>query len=244
MANPEALTVTYLTPNTRIAYPAADVIDTSDEMVLAVGDMTQARLHLFYMQLDSDCSPQSVTIKAGDNPPAVRSALGDVVINLDAASAFYETALAGVNNDIRLTSVVGGEAGDDVSITLTDPGGTAALAVTVSGDDISVALETADGSIVTTADELIAAINDDDDAPALVVATRKADNDGTGVVTALTKKVLGTDGTAGAAVTYLVGPLETARFMNEDGEIVLDFIVNEDESGEIGVRVLEMPRAV
>ena len=245
MANPAELTITYVAPNTRVDYPAADVIDEAGEIAIAPDEMEQFRLNLFALALESDASPQSVTIKAGDNPPAVRRALGDLVVNLDAVPASYETELAGGDNDLVFTAVTGGEYGDDISIAYVDAGADETLAVAVAGKAITVTLGTAaGGAIESTAADIMDAINEHDDASALVVATLAADNDGTGVVTAMAAKTLGTDGDAGASVTYLLGPLETARFVGADGAITLDFAVNEDAGGTIGVRVLEMPKAV
>jgi len=245
MANPDELTITYVPAGTRVDYPDADIIDESGEIVIAPEDAEQFRLNLFIMSFESDASPQSVTIKAGDNPPAVRRALGDLVVNLDAVPASYETALAGDHNDLVFTAVTGGEYGDDISIAYVDAGADETLAVAVVGKAITVTLGTAaGGAIESTAADIMDAINEDEDASALVVATLAADNDGTGVVTAMTAKVLGTDGDGGAPAAHLLGPLETARYVNADGEITIDFTVNEDAGGEIAVRVFEVPKAV
>lgn len=246
MANPDELTITYMTPNARIDYPVADVIDETGEIAITPAELEHARVNLFAMVLTSDAGPQSVTILAGDNPPAVRKALGNLVINLDAVPASYETALAGDDNDLVFTAVNGGDYGDDITITYTNPGANdELLAVTVLAKAISVSLATGPaGAITSTAEDVMDAINDDDDASALVVATLAEDNDGSGVVTAMAEKELGVDGDAGAEVTYLVGPLESARFVDEDGAINLSFEVAEAIAGTILVRVFEIPKAV
>ncbi|MBN8524984.1 MAG: hypothetical protein J0M02_06600 [Planctomycetes bacterium] len=93
------------------------------------------------------------------------------------------TAMAGADNDITLTA----RSHKAATITLVDPpGNNAALAVSVTGTDITVSLAT-DGSsaITTTATQLVAAINASTVASALVKAEVKSGDSGAGVVTAL-----------------------------------------------------------
>jgi len=109
----------------------------------------------------------------------------------DTTEATLTTAMTGANNDIILTSKLIGTAGNAITITLVDPAGNdQALAVTVVGTDISVSLATGGaGAITTTAALLIAAINGDADAFALVNASL-AQVSGAGAVTALAETSL------------------------------------------------------
>ena len=74
------------------------------------------------------------------------------------------------NSAVHFTAVDAGPDGNEITVTFSNPGGTSALDVTVSETDITVRLETVDGSIVSTALEVAAAINDDVEANLLVSA--------------------------------------------------------------------------
>lgn len=114
--------------------------------------------------------------------------LGITIDNNSAAvAASLSTALAGDNNDIKLVAKQAGVVGNHLELALVDPAGNdQTLAVTVADGVISVSLATgAAGAITSTADQVIAAINASATAGALVTASRKTGNDGTGVVTAL-----------------------------------------------------------
>jgi hypothetical protein len=118
----------------------------------------------------------------------------------------------GDNNNITLTAKTPGEDGDDISITLADPSGNSqALAVNVTGTDIVVSLATgAGGAITSTAQSVIDAINADTDAKELVIASLPTGNDGTGVVTAITKTQLdnGSDGLGADAEGILLNDVD------------------------------------
>lgn len=116
--------------------------------------------------------------------------------------ATLTTAMTGANNDIVLTALAPGDEGTAVSLTLVDPAGnSAALAITVTGKAISVALATGEaGAITTTGAALIAAINADTNAKKLVVASAPAGDTGESAVTALAKTVLVSGPITGAAV--------------------------------------------
>lgn len=118
-----------------------------------------------------------------------------------AVAATLTTALTGANNDITLTAIVRGISGNGITLALVDPGGNnQALAVTVTGTDISASLATGSGgAITTTANQLLAAIAASA-AGTLVTGAIATGNDGTGIVTALTKTAL--SGGALAGTTY------------------------------------------
>jgi len=97
---------------------------------------------------------------------------------------FLRTALTGTNNDLDI--IARDPAVTDITVTFTDPGGVSStLAVAVTGHDIVVTLGRAASAIVSTAAQVLAAINAHSVAGELVRASNATGNDGTGVVTAL-----------------------------------------------------------
>ena len=75
------------------------------------------------------------------------------------------------NSAVHFTAVDAGPDGNEITVAFVDPGaGDNALDVTVSDTDITVSLETDDGELVSTALEVAAAVNADDDAKLLVTA--------------------------------------------------------------------------
>jgi hypothetical protein len=119
-----------------------------------------------------------------------------------AVAATLTTALTGANNDIVLTAITRGLNGNGYSLTLVDPGGNSqALAVTLTANDISASLATGvAGAITTTAAQLLAAIAASA-AGGIVMGALATGNDGTGIVTALTKTALTGGALAGTAYT-------------------------------------------
>lgn len=107
-------------------------------------------------------------------------------------TASLSTAMTGTNNDVTLTAQTAGADGNSITLALVDPSGNdQELSVAVAGTDIVVSLATnGSGTITTTAAQLIAAIEGDADAAALVAIDNKGADDGTGVVTALTETAL------------------------------------------------------
>jgi len=97
------------------------------------------------------------------------------------------TALAGDNNDLKWEWNEPGTHGNDISVKYTDPSANdQALSITFDGRVIDVSLATgAAGAITTTAAEIKAAIAKHDLLKDKVTVTDAADNNGTGVVTAL-----------------------------------------------------------
>lgn len=99
--------------------------------------------------------------------------------------ATLQTGVEVNDNALLWTSVLPAGAGNDVSITLTDAGGaTDPLVITVVGTDIDIQLETVASTIVTTADQLKAAILADSDASALVTVADFGASDGSVAVVA------------------------------------------------------------
>lgn len=110
----------------------------------------------------------------------------------DATHASLSRNPAGDDNALTFTAVAYGASGNDITIAYVDPGDAdVALSVAVDGTDIVVTLETdSESAITSTAADILAAIEVDAAADALVtVAINAADSgigdDGSGVVTAL-----------------------------------------------------------
>lgn len=106
-----------------------------------------------------------------------------------AESATLTTALSGSNNNLVYTSVAKNETANNITVKYTDPYAySKSLSVSVSGQNINVSLATnASGAIITTAAQIITAIQASTSASALITVTNASNNDGTGVVTAMTQ---------------------------------------------------------
>lgn len=98
-------------------------------------------------------------------------------------AAALTTAIGVAQAELVFTAKTRGEAGNDITIEYVDPEeANAAVAVDVMGTAIKVLLVPGEsGAITTTANDIIAAFTDNP----LVSVAKKADNDGTGVVTAM-----------------------------------------------------------
>lgn len=119
-------------------------------------------------------------------PISRRTSIPGLVMGGRDKTASLTTSLTGTNNDLTFTSDAKSESGNSIRITYTNPSvANAALAVTVAGNDITVALgNTATaGTISSTAAQVRDAVNAHAGASALVDAADAAGNDGTGVVT-------------------------------------------------------------
>lgn len=97
--------------------------------------------------------------------------------------------------DFRLVSKAAGSSKNNISITLTNPGGTNSLSVSVSGTDITVSLATSGGTITSTAATVVAAINADVTASALVEARLAEANSGAVAAVSKTNLAGGSDDT-------------------------------------------------
>lgn len=99
------------------------------------------------------------------------------------AAAALTTAIGVAHAELVFTAKERGPDGNDITIEYVDPvEANAAVAVEVTGNAIEVLLVPGEGgAITTTANDIIAAFADN----ILVSVAKKADNDGTGVVTAM-----------------------------------------------------------
>ena len=129
-----------------------------------------------------------------------------VVVGIGDSAA---TGVVGSNNALTWTALEPTtSAASGITVTIVDPAtASAALAVSVSGTDISVSLAT-DGTSdeISTAAQVLAAVNAHPAASALVVASHTTGSDGTGVVAAVAETAL-TGGSVVAASAYTVDPV-------------------------------------
>lgn len=123
-------------------------------------------------------------------------------------AASLTTALAGTNNDLVFTADLLGTGGNAITITYLNPGTpSAALSVSVAGNDITVHLATNGSSVITsTASLILAAINASVPASALINVALAPANTGAGVVTALA-----TTNLAGGAGTNIIRTLNGGK---------------------------------
>jgi hypothetical protein len=142
----------------------------------------------------------------------------------DAAQAALTLNPAGDDNSLIFTARASGAEGNSISVAYVDPGGTtAALAVSVHRQAITVSLARAASAITSTAAEIMAAIQADGLANQLVtVALDEADTnfvDGSGVVAAAAAAAL--EGGEGTAIGMVPGGLlvdtENANTYRNDG---------------------------
>jgi predicted nucleic acid-binding protein len=119
--------------------------------------------------------------------------------------------------NLTLTANAAGTGGNAITLAIVNPGGTAALSVSVSTNAITVNARTVSGDIASTANDIIAAIFASTAARALV--TPSSSGTGTGVVTALT-------------ATALSGGTNSAEVFHEIANLG-DISVNEGEEEEI-----------
>ncbi len=103
------------------------------------------------------------------------------------------------DSNVTFEAVSAGTSGNSITVALTNPGGTADLSVTVVDTAITIALGVSTGTIVSTANDVIAGVYKSTAARALVNAS--STGDGTGLVTALVSTAL-SGGTNSAEVFY------------------------------------------
>nr|WP_315900684.1 phage tail sheath protein [Halomonas sp. DP5Y7-2] len=133
-----------------------------------------------------------VEINEGTRPirTVATAVIGLVATAPDAAPGVAASAtvdFAAANTSIIYTAANAGTDGNAIRVRYLDPGtASAALAVSVSGSDITVSLATdAEGDLVSTASEVVTAFNGDAAASALITAANTAGSGGTGVVSAV-----------------------------------------------------------
>lgn len=119
-----------------------------------------------------------------------RGLIGSPVDTSTEAKASVTTSLSGANNDLTFTAAQAGTDGNSIRIRYVNPGANdAALAVTRSGQDITVSLATGvAGAITSIASEVSDLVNTTQSG--IVVASNAAANTGVGVVTAMAYQTL------------------------------------------------------
>lgn len=81
----DAVTITDLTPSTPVDKPAGTTINTTNGASIDCGGDTDK---LVIWVTNTNTTPDhDITILAGDNPPALRAGLGDLVFNVNAAES-------------------------------------------------------------------------------------------------------------------------------------------------------------
>lgn len=154
------------------------------------------------------------SISAGDELQVTTG--GKVVTIGEAAHASLDTGVIGDNNAITWTAVEAGAAGNDVTLTIVDPGGvSASLSVDVDGDDVIVNLGRAASAIDTTATALIAAVLEHDTASQKIRGANKGASNGSGLVAAVTK-------------TSLAGGADETSEPRRVGQALADATLNND----------------
>lgn len=138
-------------------------------------------------------------VEVDDGPRSIRTVRSSVIGVVGTApdsqaevKAKLTTGLAVSNNALVWTSKLTGALGNSVSVTIADPkANNSALAVSVSGTDITVRAATgANGAITTTAAQLIAAITANTEASRLVTVENATGSAGTGAIAAGRRAVL------------------------------------------------------
>ena len=116
MANPANLTVTDLTVNDDVLRGAGDAIDTNGTVPILAADLGGAANRLLIEVTEDNARALTVTIESGQNPPAVRSGIGDISV----AVAKNTTRLIGPLEASRVMQNDG-----TIDVTFTGTGGAA-----------------------------------------------------------------------------------------------------------------------
>lgn len=159
-------------------------------------------------------------ITAGDDV-AIGAAGVAVAFDTDGTPATLATGKVADNNAITWSARLLGDDGEDISVTLVDPGGKGkALSVDVDGRDITVNLATNEagaGELTSTGTTVIAAIKEHDTASQLVDVANTGASSGAGVVAAASKANLA----GGVDVATVVGRAYADAELNDDAKIKL-----------------------
>lgn len=136
------------------------------------------------------------------------------------------------DNAILFTAVTPGTAGNSVTVTLAVSGNETPLGVTVVGSAITVAVKTGgDGAPVSTAAEVVKAVNDSEAASALVVADASINPDGEGAGVVAAASATNLAGGAAASVSGAEGVLKNdidVTYGPKEGAMILHGFVKLD----------------
>jgi len=233
-----SITVAYVDPSAEGEALAVTVTENAIEVSLETSpgeaasvetELTGEDNDLVFTAVTPGAAGNSITITytapAGNDQSLDVTVVGtdiDVSLATGSGGAITSTAaevLAAVNDD--------GEAKLLVLASLPD-GATGAGVVTAMSKTALTGGNDA-GDIVSTATEVLEAIEEDDDASALVTVALADDNDGSGVVTAMAETAL----SGGASVRALLGPFESARFEQSDGDLDVTFDIVAGQGFEV-----------
>ncbi|SDK67646.1 Phage tail sheath protein [Billgrantia gudaonensis] len=159
-------------------------------------------------------------------------------------TASLTVEFAAANSGVTYTAANTGTDGNAIRVRYLDPGSTSAtLAVTVSGNDITVTLATdAEGEIVSTAAEVATAVNGEADAAALVSAAEAGSGAGVVAATGWQRLSGGEDEPFPLDTPVLItDPLGAQGDAGEEGTLAgsLDAIADQVETLIVAVRVAE-----
>ena len=190
-----------------------------------------------------------VEINEGTRPiRTVATAVIGLVATAPLAAAGVAASLAidfaAANSGVTYTAAAAGTDGNAIRVRYVDPGSaSAALAVSVSGNDITVSLATDIDSIITsTAAEIATAVNAEPDASALVSAAEEGDGSGVVNATGFQNLTAGEDEPFPLDTPVLLTDLLAAQGdAGEEGTLAraLDAIADQAKTLVVAVRVAE-----
>ncbi|MBW1709094.1 MAG: hypothetical protein JRG97_08155 [Deltaproteobacteria bacterium] len=160
------------------------VTSTAAEVMNAINTDPNASV-LITASLASGSDGSGVVTDMGGVPQSLSRGFSYATLTTDYAA--LTTNLTGTNDDLTFVAQNAGEDGNDIRIRYLNPGAAnQTFSISVDGSDIIVNLATdGTGAITTTGNQIMAAVNADPDASALVAASLSGTNNGTGVVTAM-----------------------------------------------------------
>jgi hypothetical protein len=148
------------------------------------------------------------------------------VTDLGAQKATLTTALTGANNDLVFTARTAGPGGNSITVSYVVAGNNTPLTVAVAGFAITVNVATDGGGAPTsTASQVLAALQGNQDTAALVSVALAPGNDGSGLVAALAATPL-----AGGALGLSQPAQVNADAVNKhyltgnDGQVVIEVV--------------------
>jgi len=176
---------------------------TITELILFQVSASDGNLYLFgdaggiYKMTTSTGAYTKIATYSGTAGAGARICGAGEFTNNDPTTATLSTNLTGANNDLVFTAITPGVEANDISIEYINPGVETPLeTVTVTGNAIQVTLRSV-STVLSTATQVINAINANASASILVSVANKSGNDGSGAVIAMAHTHL-----AGGTSTY------------------------------------------
>jgi hypothetical protein len=161
------------------------------------------------------------------------------VTDLAPQKATLTTALTGADNDLTFTARAAGPGGNSITVGYVVSGVNTPLGVTVSGFAITVNVATdGAGTATSTASQVLAAIQGNQDAVALVTAALATGNSGAGVVTAMAATAL-SGGSLGVSQPAQVNADAANKhyLTGNDGQVVLEVVSTDAASQTVTVQL-------